>query len=105
MPGVQLHLDQDGLNLWQCALRNSVTVESVGGAPGLIDIFPLAVGLLAENLDLLGKIIGIHESYYILDGSQILQVWHQLIPIATLNFVNGNLAVRGGSVPRHPFSP
>jgi hypothetical protein len=105
LPGAQLHLDQDSLILWQSALRNALTIESVGGAPGLFDIFPLAVGLLAENLDLLGKIVGIHESYYLLQGSLILQVRRQLLLIAAFTFFNGDSEVRTGSIWRHPYCP
>jgi hypothetical protein len=56
------------------ALRNTVTIENVHGSPALIDLFPLALSLLAVNLDLLGKIVNICESYFILDGQSILRV-------------------------------
>ncbi|KAJ7684034.1 ARM repeat-containing protein [Mycena rosella] len=38
------------------------------GAPALIDVFPQAIALLAENLDLLGKAISIIDAYFLLDG-------------------------------------
>lgn len=60
--------------LWQAALRNTVTIESVNGAPALIDILPLLISLLAVNLDLLGKIIGLVESYLLLGAPLVLQV-------------------------------
>ncbi|KAL4076110.1 ARM repeat-containing protein [Scleroderma citrinum] len=61
-PGVAVNLDDDALNLWLTALRNAPTLQ---GAPGLslLELFPLAISLLAGNLDLLGKIIFIVESY------------------------------------------
>jgi hypothetical protein len=67
-------LDEDALLLWQAAVRNTVTIESVNGAPALIDLFPLLMSLLSINLDLLGKIIGIVESYFLLGAQLILQV-------------------------------
>jgi hypothetical protein len=69
------HLDEDALLLWQTAVRNTVTIESVNGAPALIDLFPLLMSLLTVNLDLLGKIIGIMESYFLLGAQVILQVY------------------------------
>ena len=68
------HLDEDGLNLWLSALRNTVTISSVNGAPALAELFPRALELLATNLDLLGKITTIIESYIVLDATAILQV-------------------------------
>jgi hypothetical protein len=60
--------------LWRTTLRNATTIESINGAPCLLELFSLAVGLLSENLDLLGKIISIHESYLLLDAPRLLQV-------------------------------
>ncbi|KAF8746019.1 hypothetical protein AX14_004306 [Amanita brunnescens Koide BX004] len=73
-PGAISHLDEDGLNLWLSALRNTVTISSVNGAPALAELFPRALELLATNLDLLGKITTIIESYIVLDATAILQV-------------------------------
>ncbi|PCH41237.1 ARM repeat-containing protein [Wolfiporia cocos MD-104 SS10] len=73
-PGASVQLDQDALNLWLGALRNTVTVEGLNGGPGLIDLFPLVVSLLSENLDLLGQITHIVESYYLLDPARVLQL-------------------------------
>ncbi|THH15375.1 hypothetical protein EW146_g5093 [Bondarzewia mesenterica] len=67
------HLDDDALNLWLTALRNTTTIEGVSGNPGLIDLVPLAISLLASNLDLLGKITNIFESCYLLDAGAVLQ--------------------------------
>ncbi|KZT12770.1 ARM repeat-containing protein [Laetiporus sulphureus 93-53] len=72
-PGSILHLDQDAMILWHMALRNTVTLEGVDGGPGLIELFPIAISLLSENLDLLGKIVDIIESYYLLDPARVLQ--------------------------------
>ncbi|KAK0490845.1 armadillo-type protein [Armillaria novae-zelandiae] len=69
-----INLDEDGLVLWKAALHNTLTVQSVNGAPGLIEMVPDAIKLLATNLDLLGKTIDIIESYMLLEGAQILQV-------------------------------
>ncbi|KAI0719492.1 ARM repeat-containing protein [Cerioporus squamosus] len=70
----QLHLDKDALDLWQSALRNTDTVLGMNGAPGLIDLYPLLIDQLANNLDLLGSIVHIHQSYFLLDAPRILQL-------------------------------
>lgn len=67
-------LDENALLLWQAALRNTVTIEGVSGSPALIDLFPLLLSLLAVNLDLLGKIIGLVESYFLLGAELLLRV-------------------------------
>ncbi|KAK2466318.1 hypothetical protein APHAL10511_001960 [Amanita phalloides] len=73
-PGAISHLDEDGLNLWLSSLRNTMTISSVNGAPALAELFPRALELLATNLDLLGKVMNIVESYLVLDATAILQV-------------------------------
>ncbi|KAH9938596.1 ARM repeat-containing protein [Fomitopsis serialis] len=74
-PGAQLHLDQDALALWLIAIRNSTTLEGVDGGPGYISLFPLVISLLSENLDLLGSISEIVESYLLVDATRILQLY------------------------------
>ena len=69
-----INLDDDGLTLWSVALRNTLTLNSVNGAPALFDLIPQAVDLLSTNFDLLGKIINIIESYLVLDAPMVLQV-------------------------------
>lgn len=69
-----VHLDADGLTLWLSALRNAVTIASVNGDPALKDIFPQALTLLSTNMDLLGSITRIIESYFLLDAPHILKV-------------------------------
>lgn len=68
-------LDEHGLFLWQSALRNTVTIEGVNGLPGLVELFPPLLQLFTVNLDLLGRIIGLIESYLILGAPLILQVF------------------------------
>lgn len=77
---VAVNLDDDALNLWLAALRNAPSLQ---GAPGtsLLQLFPLAISLLANNLDLLGKIIFIVESYLLVDAPLILQASLQSIAI------------------------
>lgn len=76
-----MNLDDDGLSLWLTALRNTLTLTSVNGAPALFDLFPQALELLSTNLDLLGKITSIIESYFLLDAPAILQVRAQKLII------------------------
>ncbi|TFY59275.1 hypothetical protein EVJ58_g5888 [Rhodofomes roseus] len=74
-PGAQLHLDQDALVLWLAAIRNTVTLEGVDGGPGYIIPFPLVISLLSENLDLLGSISEIVDSYILVDATRVLQLY------------------------------
>jgi len=67
-------LQEDGLNLWLSALRNTTTIASVDGAPALSDLIPSALGLLADDKDILGTIINIVESYIFLDALGVVQV-------------------------------
>ncbi|CAL1700530.1 unnamed protein product [Somion occarium] len=73
-PSAKAQLDEDALNLWQTALRQTNTIDAVSGQPGLIELLPLAIDLLSNNLDLLGKIVAILESYFLLDATRILQL-------------------------------
>lgn len=58
----------------------------MNGAPGLIDLFPVAMTMLASNLDLLGSVVEIVTSYLFLDARTILAVRvHQLSEIETSN--------------------
>jgi hypothetical protein len=70
---VAINLDEDALNLWLAAIRNSSSLSSASG-PGLIELVPLAISLLSDNLDLLGKIVSIIESYLFVDAPAVLQV-------------------------------
>lgn len=67
------HLDDYVLTLWSAALRNTTTVQRFNSAACLLDLAPIAVNLLATNLDLLGKIISIVDSYLILDSVSLIQ--------------------------------
>ncbi|KAG2013512.1 ran binding protein 11 [Coprinopsis cinerea AmutBmut pab1-1] len=71
--GVMTHLDEDGLQLWLNTVRNATSVTSPTGGPSLLELFPRALYLLATNLDLLGKVVGIVEGYFLLDGPALLQ--------------------------------
>jgi len=59
--------------LWQAALQNATSIVVSPGMPSLYDILPLAIVLLADNLDLLGSITGIVQSYVVLDCVGLLQ--------------------------------
>ena len=97
-----VHLDADGLTLWLSALRNAVTIASVSGESALQDIFPQALALLSTNLDLLGSITRIIESYFLLDVSHILKVsLISLHPEPTI--VNVDSSRRMHSTSSNPF--
>lgn len=75
---VAVNLDEDGINLWLAALRNSTNFQS---DPNLLGLFPHAMTLLESNLDLLGKVTSIVESYFFVDAFLVLQVckWNTLV--------------------------
>ncbi|KAI0650678.1 ARM repeat-containing protein [Trametes meyenii] len=74
-PPAQVHLDEDAFALWLSALRNTTTLEGQNGAPGLIELFPDLIRQLSSNLDMLGTIIHVVESYFLLDAPRILQLY------------------------------
>ena len=56
------------------SLRQSTGLQITSGGRGLIELFPVLVGLLAENLDVLGKITSILEGYFLLGANDVLKV-------------------------------
>ena len=60
--------------MWQVALRNASTLQQVEGSLSFLTLFPLAIDLLTQNLDLLGDIRLIIESYLLLDANVIVKV-------------------------------
>ncbi|KAN0097466.1 Armadillo-type fold [Tylopilus felleus] len=87
-PGVAINLDEDGVNLWLAALRNSTTLQSTS-TPNLLHLFPLAMALLASNLDLLGKITFIVESYFFVDAFGVLQNYSLHVMDAVMSVMSG----------------
>ncbi|THH11497.1 hypothetical protein EW145_g638 [Phellinidium pouzarii] len=73
--GSRIQLDEDGLVLWKAALRNAVTLDSKDGLPSLLELFPIAIDFLSENLDLLGSITTVIQSYFVLDAIKVLQAY------------------------------
>ncbi|KAI1796323.1 ARM repeat-containing protein [Ganoderma leucocontextum] len=71
VPPAQIQLETDAFALWLSALRNTNTLD---GAPGLVELVPLIIQQLSGNLEMLGTIVHILESYFLLDASRILQV-------------------------------
>ncbi|PPQ99043.1 hypothetical protein CVT24_003603 [Panaeolus cyanescens] len=70
----KIQLEEDALVLWLAALRNSPTfTESTN--TGLLGLFPLAVDMLSTNLDLLGSLTSIVESYFLLAASHLLTLY------------------------------
>ncbi|KAG5221563.1 ARM repeat-containing protein [Salix suchowensis] len=72
--GALANLDEDALVLWLAALRNTTSIHGMNGAPGLLDLFPIAMSMLASNFDLLGSVVEIATSYLFLDARTILAV-------------------------------
>ncbi|EPQ59406.1 ARM repeat-containing protein [Gloeophyllum trabeum ATCC 11539] len=73
-PGARLQLEEDGLSMWQVAMRNAVSLDSGDGGRSLLELLPIALTLLAEDLDVRAQVIGIVESYLILDATRVLQL-------------------------------
>ena len=70
---LDVQMDEDAIELWLIVLRNSLR-NMDPSVPDLFELLPNAVGLLATNLDLLGHICQIMESYILLDCPRVLQV-------------------------------
>ncbi|KAH8106154.1 ARM repeat-containing protein [Cristinia sonorae] len=92
-PAAIQQLDADGLNLWLISVQNATTIEAVNGAPGLVELFPLIIHLLSNNLDLLGRIISIAESYFLLDAPRLLQAYGNDIFAAFMQSMKQALSV------------
>jgi hypothetical protein len=65
-------LEEDALHLWLAAMRNASVIGQ--GQPDFLELFPLAVQFLSENLDILGTTVLIVESYLLLDARLIMAV-------------------------------
>lgn len=66
-------MEEDAINLWLMTLRNSIPNNNPAN-PDLFQLLPTAVEQLATNLDLLGRICQVMESYVLLDSNRVLQV-------------------------------
>ncbi|TFK55905.1 ARM repeat-containing protein [Heliocybe sulcata] len=73
-PVAKLQLEVDAYLMWQAAMRNAVSLDSIDGSRSLLELFPLAVRLQAEDLESVSKVCGIVESYVILDAPRVLQM-------------------------------
>ncbi|THH33687.1 hypothetical protein EUX98_g583 [Antrodiella citrinella] len=91
--GAITQLDEDGLNLWLIALRNSTTIDAVNGSPGLAELFPIAIDLIANNLDLTSKVVAVMESYFLLDAPRLLQAYGKELFTAFKTGMSQSLAV------------
>ena len=61
--------------MWGVALQNAVTLESTGsGVPGYIEMFSHVILLVSDNMDVLGTMLTIVESYLVLDAKRVLSV-------------------------------
>ncbi|KAL0577074.1 hypothetical protein V5O48_004917 [Marasmius crinis-equi] len=67
------NLDGDGIILWKEAMRNTLSATASDGGRSLLDLFSLCLKQLDNNLDLLGSLINIVESYFLLESPRILE--------------------------------
>jgi hypothetical protein len=65
-------LEEDALQLWLISLRNASVIGQ--GQPDYLDLFPYAIQCLSENLDVMGTIVLIIESYLLLNVHVIMSV-------------------------------
>lgn len=68
-----VQLEEDAVVLWLAALRNSPVFNNATDT-GLLRLFPMAINLLSTNLDLLGSLTDILESYFLLAAGPLLSV-------------------------------
>ncbi|KAJ4478277.1 ran binding protein 11 [Lentinula aciculospora] len=68
------NLDGDGSNLWREAMRNTLTIDNPSPNESLASLLNILVYHLKTNLELLGTMINITESYFLLDPSRMLQI-------------------------------
>jgi hypothetical protein len=66
-------MEEDAITLWLMTLRNSLPNDNPAN-PDMFQLLPTAVQQLATNLDLLGQICQVMESYVLLDSNRVLQV-------------------------------
>lgn len=68
-------MDEDGLQLWLASLKNEVTLaDTRNSALKYIDMFPHVTFLVSGNMDVLGTMLSIAESYLILNAEMVLSV-------------------------------
>ncbi|KAG8903449.1 hypothetical protein FRB99_003271 [Tulasnella sp. 403] len=73
-PGSKTHLDEDGAILWEAAIRNCSSLQAPAGQASLMDLLPNLVNELSDDLDLLGTVNKLLESYYLIDCPAVLQL-------------------------------
>lgn len=80
-----MHLEEDGLLLWEASLAN-VDVLDVNG--GLAKLAPGLIVLLGRDLDILQKALKLTESYLLLDGAWLMSTHGQQLAEALLSALN-----------------
>lgn len=64
-----MHLEEDGLILWQSLVRNASVLE-----PQLIDLASVAIGQITSDPDSMGRSLAIVDSYALICGAELYQV-------------------------------
>ncbi|KAK8861272.1 hypothetical protein IAR55_002091 [Kwoniella newhampshirensis] len=72
-PPAKDFFEEDGLILWQTALHNAASPYQPTATTGLIRLLPGLLNMLGENMDLLPKLLGLLDSYILLDAASITQ--------------------------------
>lgn len=80
-----IHLEEDGLLLWEATLAN---VDALDVHGGLAKLAPGLVILLGRDLDILQKALKLTESYLLLDGAWMLGTYGQQLAEALLSALN-----------------
>lgn len=64
-------------------MRNTLTIDNPGPNGTLASLMDILVHHLKTNLELLGTMINIMESYFVLDPARMLQVWSVILTLCS----------------------
>ncbi|ODO04862.1 hypothetical protein I350_05472 [Cryptococcus amylolentus CBS 6273] len=78
-PPAKEFFEEDGLILWQTAIYNATSLYQPNVSTGLIRLLPGLLQVLGENMDLLSTLVGLVDSYLLLDAQNITQEYGQVL--------------------------
>ncbi|WVQ77454.1 hypothetical protein IAR50_007140 [Cryptococcus sp. DSM 104548] len=78
-PPAKEFFEEDGLILWQTALYNAASPYQPTPSTGLIRLLPGLLVVLGENMDLLSTLLGLVDSYLLLDAQNVTQEYGQAL--------------------------
>ncbi|ODN87082.1 hypothetical protein L198_07084 [Cryptococcus wingfieldii CBS 7118] len=78
-PPAKEFFEEDGLILWQTAIYNATSLHQPNVSTSLIHLLPGLLQVLGENMDLLSTLVGLVDSYLLLDAQNITQEYGQVL--------------------------